>query len=319
MGEERQMPRVSVVIPTYNRAALLKQAIDSVLAQTYTDYEIIIVDDGSTDEMADLVDRYVAGPGRVRYYYQNNRGRSAARNAGIRLAVGEFIAFLDSDDLFLPRKLEMQVAALSNQPEYGMAFSNAISIDERGNVLSSGPLFRAQLSGMIYPELLFIRGTMIMTPTVMIRARILNQVGSFDENLSMCEDLDLWRRIARMCPVLQIQSPLSAVRYRINEKWDCRALLKARLDFYAKAIAEDQDLESIRTRLYAEAYFHYGFTEVLQNRRADQGFQWLLESARLAPFQFCKFSARYMARYALVAMSGLARLQRTLPRRRNEQ
>jgi glycosyltransferase involved in cell wall biosynthesis len=106
------MPTVSVIIPTYNRANYICEAIDSILAQTYADYEIIVVDDGSTDGTRQALQRWI-DDGTICYYYQENRGESAARNHGIRKARGQYIAFLDSDDLFLPTKFEKQVACLS--------------------------------------------------------------------------------------------------------------------------------------------------------------------------------------------------------------
>ena len=125
------MPRVSVIIPTYNRAGYLCESIESVLTQTYTDYEIIVVDDGSTDDTEEVLQLWIAD-GTIHYVWQENRGESAARNHGIELAIGEYIAFLDSDDLFMPTKLEEQVAYLDNHPEVGMAHSCYSKFGEAG-------------------------------------------------------------------------------------------------------------------------------------------------------------------------------------------
>ncbi len=128
-------PRVSVIIPTYNRAALVCEAVDSVLGQTYQDFEILVIDDGSTDG----TDAAVATYGdRVRYVWQENRGMSAARNRGIDLARGEYLALLDSDDLWMPFKLELMVAVLDRFPQAGFAFSNFSHLRADGRVEQDG-------------------------------------------------------------------------------------------------------------------------------------------------------------------------------------
>ena len=112
-------PRVSVVIPTYNYGHLLEQSLESVFAQTYKDYEVILVDDGSTDDTPGIAARY---EGRIRYFRKENGGPSSARNEGIRQARGPLIAFLDSDDLWLPHKLAVQTAFADAHPEYGLVY-----------------------------------------------------------------------------------------------------------------------------------------------------------------------------------------------------
>ena len=139
------MPTVSVVIPTYNRALMVKEAIQSVLDQTYSDFEIIVVDDGSTDDTREVVTAFAD---KVRYVFQENSGRSNARNRAIHMARGRYIAFLDSDDLYMPHKLDMQVACMEKVPEFGMVYSTAVCIDEQGNDLTR--IYKANESGWIY-------------------------------------------------------------------------------------------------------------------------------------------------------------------------
>ena len=115
-------PRVSVIIPTYNRGSLLPVAIESVLAQTYKDYELIIIDDGSTDDTCKKLQPYIE---RLRYFYQDNRGVSAAQNAGINVALGKYVSILASDDVWLPTKLERQLGALAQLGgEFGACFTD---------------------------------------------------------------------------------------------------------------------------------------------------------------------------------------------------
>lgn len=252
------MPVVSVIIPTYNRALMVREAIRSVLDQTYADYEIIVVDDGSEDDTRDMVAGLGVSVDKVKYIYQKNRGRSAARNRGIQGARGELIAFLDADDRFLPHKLEKQVQVLKEHPEYGMTYGYAIGTDENGKVWRRYNQ-RRRLSGWVYPQLLFIKGTIITTPSVMVRARVLREIGDFDETMHMCEDLDLWRRVARRHEVHQFEEPLCYVRYRRNEGQPWADYVQARSSYYRKAIGEDAALtKGIETRLFSEMYWRYG-------------------------------------------------------------
>jgi len=247
------MPKVSIIIPTYNRGVLLHKAIDSVLAQTFSDYELIIVDDGSTDGTRDVVARY--GSGKIRYIFQENKGKSAARNLGIKLADGEYIAFLDSDDMFLPSKLQLQVEVLDAHGSCGFIYSYASNVDESGNLLNYH--FEGNLSGWIYPDLLLIKNNCIATPTVMVRAAVLAEIGGFDESMHICEDLDLWRRIARRYQVLQVREPLAIVRIRASERIDILQFMRARTRYYEKAIKQDPELKAIKVALYSEMYKVY--------------------------------------------------------------
>src|SRR5262245_58104056 len=127
---------VSIVVPTYNRAHSLQRTIDSALAQTYTALEEIVIDDGSKDATAELIRRSYAHDERVRYFYQDNRGVSAARNRGMSLARGTYIALLDSDDLWKPWKLQVQVACMERAPEVGMVWTDMEAVDPCGHVFS---------------------------------------------------------------------------------------------------------------------------------------------------------------------------------------
>ena len=130
------MPRVSVIIPTYNRANMVGDAVQSVLEQSYADWELIVVDDGSQDNTRDVLADY-SDP-RIRYIYQENRKLPGARNTGIRAGTGEYVAFLDSDDLFTPGKLERQVAVLDRSPDVGLVASGWTEVDAQRNPLRTG-------------------------------------------------------------------------------------------------------------------------------------------------------------------------------------
>lgn len=188
------MPTVSVVIPTYNRADLLEEALSSVLQQTYQDFEVIIVDDGSTDDTRERVAALQSDP-RMRYVYQENHGLAGARNTGIRASRGDYIALLDDDDIWLPDKLEKQMSLMAVDDQ-----ADVVHCDFRFVDLACNPLpmryQRPASRGTLYEDLMY--GNMIAGSgsAVLIRARCLAEVGLFDENLPACEDQDLWRRMA---------------------------------------------------------------------------------------------------------------------------
>lgn len=196
---------VSVILPTHNRYAYLGQAIDSVLSQTFQHHELIVVDDGSSDATPDLL----AGYGdRIKVIRQRNQGVSAARNRGIRSASGEYVALLDSDDYWLPEKLEKQVAFFKAHPDARICQTEEIWIRNGKRV---NPKKRHQkYSGMIFEKTLPL--CLVSPSAVMIRKTLLKEVGVFDESLPACEDYDLWLRIAWKYPVYLIDTPLIVKR-----------------------------------------------------------------------------------------------------------
>ncbi len=197
------MPGVSVIIPTYNRAPLLARALASVLSQTQPPQEIIVIDDGSDDGTAALLrQRYPA----VRYLQQSNRGVSAARNAGIGQAQGEWIALLDSDDEWLPAKLERQLQLAHRSPAAPLVHSDEIWIRNGRRVNQMDK--HAKAGGWIFQRCLPLCA--ISPSAALIRRSLFDEVGHFDESLPACEDYDLWLRICSRYPVLY--SPEALIR-----------------------------------------------------------------------------------------------------------
>jgi glycosyltransferase involved in cell wall biosynthesis len=190
--------QVSVVIPTFNRAQLLGRAIDSVLAQTFRDLEIIVVDDGSTDDTRDVVARYGDA---VRYLHQPNAGVSAARNAGVRAARHELIAFLDSDDVWLPRKLELQVPPMAD-PEVVLCFTNRTWTSRPGVDRFAEVGYRFDRSPCVLDDPARIatwpRGSGIIASGALYRRDAFLRVGGYDERLRVFEDLRLDFRLAML-------------------------------------------------------------------------------------------------------------------------
>jgi glycosyltransferase involved in cell wall biosynthesis len=204
-GLKRSDPLVSVVIPTYNRGWILKEAIDSVLAQDFGDYELIVVDDGSTDGTFSLLDSY---GGTILVIRQENRGVSAARNRGIAAASGRCIAFLDSDDLWLPGKLGVQFDFFLRNPDASICQTEEIWIRD-GLRVNPGNRHR-KASGMFFERSLAL--CLVSPSAVMIRKSLFGEVGLFDESLPACEDYDLWLRIGASHPIFLIDDPLVVKR-----------------------------------------------------------------------------------------------------------
>lgn len=198
-------PRVSVVLPTWNRGWILEQAVDSVLDQDYGNLELVVVDDGSTDDTPQLLSAY---GDRLRIIRQANQGVSAARNAGIRAATGELIALLDSDDTWLPGKVNAQVAFFSATPAALICQTEEIWI-RNGTRVNPGKRHRKE-AGMIFERSLAL--CLVSPSAVMMRRSLLDEVGLFDESLPACEDYDLWLRITWKHPVHLIDQPLIVKR-----------------------------------------------------------------------------------------------------------
>lgn len=194
-------PRISVIIPTFNRAHLLPRSIDSLLSQTLSAHSVVIVDDGSTDGTENLVcEKYPE----ITYLKQNNLGVSAARNAGIAATSDEWLAFLDSDDEWLPEKLQCQMDALEAEPEMMVCHTDEIWIRNGKHV---NPMKKHNKhGGWIFDKCLPL--CCISPSSVIIHRSVLDEIGFFDQSLPACEDYDLWLRVASSYPVLYISEKL---------------------------------------------------------------------------------------------------------------
>ncbi len=205
-------PRVTVVLPTYNRMRYLPEAVASVRHQTYRRWELVVIDDGSTDDTSAYLRSL--GEQRVRVIASSHSGNPAAlRNRGIAVAESDYVAFIDSDDCWLPGKLSAQVDALDRTPEYQWSYTGFEMMDEAGNIRP-----RAQgspwdpKSGHVLRDLL-TTGIVVPTSSVVVRHDLLQAVGRFDPSLPVAEDLDLWVRLASLSPACALGETLARVRF----------------------------------------------------------------------------------------------------------
>jgi glycosyltransferase involved in cell wall biosynthesis len=204
-------PRLSAVIPVYNTARYLRDAVESALAQEGADLEVIVVDDGSTDEGPAILRGF---GDRIRLLRQENRGLSAARNAGIAEARGEFIGFLDADDAWEPAKSMKQIAYLDAHPACGLVFCDARRMDGDGALLE--PVYGDTDHGFRPGRCLerLFEGNLVVMPGVVVRRGLFDEAGLFDTTLASVEDYDMWLRLAALTEFGMIREPLA--RYRVH-------------------------------------------------------------------------------------------------------
>ena len=248
---KRDMPTVSVIVPTRNRADLIAEALRSVRDKTYQDLEILVVDNGSTDKTPDVV-AGLADP-RILYHWQEDSGLPAdSRNVGIRMSAGHYVAFLDSDDVWLPEKLERQVAYLETHPDCGLIFMNASIIGDHhrsGQTL----LRKTPPSGRVFEALLW--ENFISTLTAMVPRRVLDKVGVFDLDpaIRRAEDYDLWLRIAHDYEVAYL--PMVGGLYRFHG---------------SNLFADPTDADLLYLRVIERAAARHGVSPRLVNRLASR-------------------------------------------------
>lgn len=251
-------PKVSVVLATYNRRHLLKKTIDSVLNQTFKDFEFIIVDDGSTDNTEEFIKSY--DDSRIKLITTPNQGRSKARNLALNLSKGKYIAFIDSDDLFMPLKLEKQVHFLDAFEEFGMIYTAANVIDDFDKPIPV--VYHAPVSGDLYYDIAFYLPVTICLPTVLIRKNILDKTGFFAEEMIRFEDTDLWRRVSKQTKIKAFPEIYTTIRTHNDNQMEDPLILFQRMTYWIKkCFKEDKkNFSRIKQRkLAARVWFHYAW------------------------------------------------------------
>ncbi|MCX8022731.1 MAG: glycosyltransferase [Syntrophorhabdaceae bacterium] len=206
------MPKISVNIPCYNSSKFIRDTIESVLTQTYGDFEIIIIDDGSTDNTGDIIQGY--NDRRIRYYFQENKGLSKARNRGLSLSGGEFIAFIDHDDLWIGNKLEKQIALFESKKDINFIYTNYYKKIEEKKRMFLGYRYK-QPEGNVFGNFLGYY-PVVMSTSMVRRSAIDNLNEYFDENLNLTEEYDLFMRLLYTSKAAYIVEPL--VIYRVHSQ-----------------------------------------------------------------------------------------------------
>ena len=250
------MPKVSIIIPAYNRAGMILTAVESVLAQTYPDWEAIIVDDGSSDNTREVV----AGvkDARVRYIYQDNKGLPDARNTGIRASSGEYVAFLDSDDAFLPEKLMLQVPVLDATPQIGLVAGGFVEVD-----MDMRPLheIRPWVKNPTLDLLDWVRTCSFCVGSPLVRRAWLDKAGLFDETMRYVEDWDLWLRLASMsCRMQWLKEPVYLYRMHASSMVRQAVMMKngmiAMFDKFFARPDLPHEAAVLRGKAYGHAYLN---------------------------------------------------------------
>lgn len=224
MSSDSVGPLVSIIMPNYNNGQYLAEAIESVQNQTYTNWELVIVDDGSKDNSVDVIQKYAAGDQRIRLLVNaTNKGVSASRNEGLKVGKGDFICFLDSDDIFLPNKLADQVACLLQNSSLDLVYANQLVGDEKLNVIDKNEYFVPSIE---LREFMSIRN--LFSPiSVMLRRELVEKVGGFDTRLIGGEDWDYWIRCSEKTAFYHIQKTVAMYRQHATQSHNNIAKMKA--------------------------------------------------------------------------------------------
>ncbi|MGK7876190.1 MAG: glycosyltransferase family 2 protein [Xenococcaceae cyanobacterium] len=229
-------PKVSVIIPTYNRSHFIKDAVDSVLAQTYQDFELIVVDDGSTDGTQEVLADYRE---RLKYIYQENQGRSVARNLGAKNAKGKYIAFLDSDDMWTPMKLERQLQVLETNPKIALVHCFTSGIDNKGRhcqeLTECHKIHYQRTSQRGYSFEAIALECIIFTSCIAVKRDIFLDLGGFDSSFDYLEDWDFYLRLAFNHKIAVVPEALSLYRYHASQSGN-QALTQARIQVAKKQL-----------------------------------------------------------------------------------
>jgi len=312
--EKPKPPVVSVVMPAYNTERFIGEAIRSVVRQTYTDWELLVIDDGSTDDTPRVVADMMES--RIRYIHTENMGAGSARNLGIEKARGDFVAFLDSDDVWFPHKLAVQVDVLRRDPETGLTYSNLWYVNERGKRIGMPRFALERLpDGWCLDKLLVRNGVIGGGSTVMVRRLLLHRVGPFDTSLLMGQDWDLWLRLATCSKFRYTPQALMAYRQR-RGSISTAGVLRSLFDYMIveRAFAREDvrekfspwQIAAIKREAEALRYYNAG-SRLLRNGQPRLAAKSFVKSCRAA-----FFNVRQLIMLAVSLAAGLPFVDRKL-------
>ena len=265
------MTKISIIIPTHNRSNYILECVNSILDQDYRNYQIIVIDNDSSDDTQKVLAPLIQDK-KIFFYYQQKRGPAAPRNMGVYKSAGALIALLDSDDIFYPGKLKKQADYMDRHPSAMILHSDFNKFDDFGNNL--GIRRTSFFSGHIYPKILLYWEILMATSCVIVRAELFNEIGLFDENLAAAEDLDLWARIARKYPIHHIPEILAGVRvHPQNLSQDKSKMVEHHLIYLHKAAKEDTNLgKSFEKQMYSRLFMYSGFNMIAEGTQKEMQF-----------------------------------------------
>ena len=239
-------PTVSIVMPTFNRPQFLPATLDSVFAQTLTDWELIVADDGSDDATRNYLRKITARPQVTALWLEHSGRPAVATNAAMREARGEYVAFLDSDDLWLPEKLARQVASLRHHARCGWSYTRFMTIDSSGRIINPLPTGTYPAKGGWIRESLLDGRIVIAQPSVLVSRMLLEELGPFDEGLRMCYDDDLWFRLAARSEVDAVNEPLTLIRRHGSHSGSDVIAWEDRLRVFERLLSQERRSPSAR-------------------------------------------------------------------------
>ncbi len=272
--------KVSVIMPTYNRSRLIGKAIESVICQTYSDWELIIVDDGSTDQTEEMVQKYVQTDRRIRYLKQQNTGCASARNRALAESVGKYIAFIDDDDVYLPDKLELQVKFLDENPETGFVYSDTELVDSQGKHLRNVP----EVPQKSFLEL--IMGFAVPPVAILMRRECFEKVGGFCTELRSTDDYDMWLRIAKEFPIAYFPSRVAQYVWHDGNLTLNQRKTTANLMFiYKRLMRQGLSQEERHQVILAVLQFTYWYADrKRQEKKYEEAFFYYRMAFKFDPF-----------------------------------
>jgi glycosyltransferase involved in cell wall biosynthesis len=305
------MPAVSVIIPTCNYGDFIDDALKSVFDQTFKDFEVIVVDDGSTDDTGTRIAVY---GDKIRYLYQMQKGPGSARNKGISESNGEFIAFLDADDLWYPTKLEKQIEKMRGNPRLGMVLTDNSLFDENGIYKDYVAKINYLFKGDIVSNIFLKSG--VVTPTVMVRRKALDKVGLFEESLYIAEDDNLWIRIAAEFEVDIVDESLAQIRdhrfrtMRVSEKLEESVVKNIQLlvSKYGQGVADR--IKPLAAQKYYQLYFDFGYYyfSIHDKGNARKRFLKAVVKKPVKPITYAYILATFVPKWAMSGLRGLKKI-----------
>jgi len=288
---ESKQPRVSAVIPAYNAGKFLAETIESVLAQTYRNIECIVVNDGSTDNTAEIAKSF---SDKIRYFEKPNGGVSSARNFGIAEARGELIAFLDADDIWLPEKIEKQVSLYLEDESVGMVYCGSLDVSEDlVKTLQENPVLAQE--ALVEEILLLGSATGRIASTAVTRKSVLDTVGKFDERLSTSADADYICRLIRKAKISGISEPLTLYRVHGNQMHNNLNALEHDMNIVLDKLYSTPDLPKWVQRIKRNAYARLESTLAvgyLSKKQFRRGIRHAFAAVRFRPQTFTQSIAR---------------------------